>query len=204
MRLVRPPIDRHQDGMPSQKCMIAIWVDGEWLECEWHPRKEDSEADEGYLGTARTTSRPIQIGFHAWRQNDHEFRDYKILGDNAEVRCGHAALPKSSDGLYPSSELPTNTESMKKNQEPKYMIVATTDGYRIANRASEEVIPDDEPVMILLARDIHAREVIVEYARKCGNAHHAAVVMDRARQFADFAEQNPERMKEPDTANFSG
>jgi hypothetical protein len=93
---------------------------------------------------------------------------------------------------------------MKKDQEPKYMIVATTDGYRLANRASEEVIPDDEPVMIFRARDRHAHEAILNYARNCENAHHAAVVMERARQFADFAEKNPERMKEPDTANFSG
>ena len=92
-RLVSPPIDRNQEGMPAHKCLIEIWVHGEWLECEWCPIKKGSEADDGYLGTARTTSRPIQIGFHAWRQNDHEFREYKILGANSEVRRERSEFP---------------------------------------------------------------------------------------------------------------
>ena len=92
-RLVSPPIDRNQEGMPAHKCLIEIWVHGEWLECEWCPRTKGSEADDGYLGTARTTSRPIQIGFHAWRQNDHEFREYKILGANSEVRRERSEFP---------------------------------------------------------------------------------------------------------------
>jgi len=116
--LVSPPIDRHQKGMPSHKCIIEIWVDGEWLECEWHPRTEDSKADDGYLGTARTTSRPIRIGFHAWRQNDHEFRYYKIIGANSTLFITAATAVQTtpptsvlSEGASPEPCLETSSLS---------------------------------------------------------------------------------------------
>lgn len=68
--------DRKVDALPTKKGTIEIFVDGEWLACEWNPRTPETKADAGYLGTARTTGRPIQIGFHAWEQNDSEFRFY--------------------------------------------------------------------------------------------------------------------------------
>ena len=76
--------DRKVDAMPSGKCAIGIFNDGEWLDCEWNPRTADSQADVGYIGTARTTDSTIQIGFHAWEQNDSEFR-YFCLPQNAEI-----------------------------------------------------------------------------------------------------------------------
>lgn len=85
---------------------------------------------------------------------------------------------------------------MTRQQEPKYEI---RDG-RLVNRASGEAIPDDEPVMIFRARDKHAHGAILNYARLCRDEHHYGVVQDRARDFAEFAEKHPERMKEPDTA----
>lgn len=66
--------DRKVDALPTEKCAIEIFKDGEWISCEWNPRTPESQADAGYLGTARTTARPVQIGFHAWEQNDSEFR----------------------------------------------------------------------------------------------------------------------------------
>lgn len=85
---------------------------------------------------------------------------------------------------------------MNAKQEPKYKIV---DG-KIVNRASGEAIPDDEPVMIFRARDVHAAGMIRGYAGKVGDPEHRAVVLERAADFEQFAADHPERMKEPDTA----
>ncbi len=85
---------------------------------------------------------------------------------------------------------------MTQTQEPKYEI---RDG-KIVNRSSGEAIPDDEPIMIFRARDIHAHDAIANYGLRCENLDHSNIVMDRARQFAAFAALHPERMKEPDTA----
>jgi len=79
-----PVFDRKVDALPNEKCAIEICNDGEWLACEWHPRTADSQADVGYIGTARTTDSPIQIGLHAWEQNNSEFR-YFCLPENNEI-----------------------------------------------------------------------------------------------------------------------
>ena len=70
--------DRKVDALPNDKCAIEIFNDGEWLACEWNPRTTDSQADVGYIGTARTTSSTIQIGLHAWEQNNSEFRYFRL------------------------------------------------------------------------------------------------------------------------------
>jgi hypothetical protein len=85
---------------------------------------------------------------------------------------------------------------MTQTQEPKYEI---RDG-KIVNRSSGEAIPDDEPIMIFRARDKHAHGAIMDYFRRCSNTQHAEVVLARAAQFAEFADDHPDRMKEPDTA----
>jgi hypothetical protein len=79
--------DRKADALPAEKCAIEILKNGEWVACEWHPRTPESEADAGYLGTAWATRTPPKIGYHAWEQNDYEFR-YFCLPANAEVRHG--------------------------------------------------------------------------------------------------------------------
>lgn len=85
--------------------------------------------------------------------------------------------------------------SIPEQQEPKY----DADHGGIFNRQSQEYIPHDEPVMIFRARDIHAMRAIEFYASHCTDQHHRDVVFARADQFKAFAEQHPERMKEPDT-----
>ena len=82
-----PVFDRKVDALPNDKCAIEIFNDGEWLACEWNPRTTDSQADVGYIGTARTTDSPIQIGLHAWEQNDSEFR-YFCLPANDRINHG--------------------------------------------------------------------------------------------------------------------
>ena len=86
---------------------------------------------------------------------------------------------------------------MKSEQEPKY---DCNEFGRIYNRHSKHVIPDDEPVFIFRARDIHAREVLEAYARVIDPGDHRDAVCQRIEDFARFAAGHPERMKAPDTS----
>lgn len=81
-------------------------------------------------------------------------------------------------------------------QEPKYRFA---DG-RVYNRASGEVIPLDEPVMVFRGRDKHAVRLITLYLGMVADIDHQDAVEGRLRQFEDFASAFPDRMKEPDTA----
>lgn len=83
-------------------------------------------------------------------------------------------------------------------QEPKYT-TATKDG-RIVNRATGKPIPDDEPVFILRAKDYLATAALQAYLDQIEDPEHAAAVQKRIDAFDDFAEANPERMAQPDTA----
>jgi hypothetical protein len=83
---------------------------------------------------------------------------------------------------------------MKPEQEPKYNV---NELGRIYNRETGNAIPDDEPVFILRARDIHAVDALVEYLRLCKVDGHKTVVMRRLQDFKNFAADNPERMREP-------
>ncbi len=85
---------------------------------------------------------------------------------------------------------------MKPEQEPKY---TTDENGRIVNRKSGERIPDDEPVMIFRARDVHAAAAILHYASLCQDADHRDIVRQRADDFRAFASAHPDRMKEPDS-----
>ena len=93
-------------------------------------------------------------------------------------------------------------------QEPKY----TVNGTHIVNRATGEVIPHDEPVFIMRAKDRHAQAVLQRYLTlilQSDNAtsreqlhdyspHYKAVEI-RLRQLRAFADEHPDRMKYPDT-----
>lgn len=85
-------------------------------------------------------------------------------------------------------------------QEPKYT-VGTRDG-RICNRATGKPIPDDEPVFILRAKDVHASAALAAYLEEVFNdPEHAEAVQARIDAFDAFAAAHPERMKHPDTAS---
>jgi len=79
--------------------------------------------------------------------------------------------------------------------DPKYCVVRG----RFVNRASNEMIPLDEPVFILRARDMRAAWAIASYGDTCLDADHRITVQQRAEDFKRFAAMHPERMKEPDT-----
>lgn len=79
-------LNRHTDGLPKKECIIFILYNDqhtvEEIECTWKPFEknnypENNQPAKGFLGTA-TRNKGIQIGFHAWMQNDYEFIYYRI------------------------------------------------------------------------------------------------------------------------------
>ncbi len=83
---------------------------------------------------------------------------------------------------------------MNESQEPKYGI---NDNGEIYNRETGSVIPEDEPIFILRARDIHAIDALKNYSDLCEVDGHIMTVLHRIQDFAKFAKNNPERMREP-------
>lgn len=90
---------------------------------------------------------------------------------------------------------------MKVSQEPKYDAICDGDETHLQNRQSGELIPEDEPVFIFRARDVHALTALKAYMRaiKHGDPHHLAAVTMRGVAFAEFKDKHPKRMKKPDT-----
>ncbi len=82
---------------------------------------------------------------------------------------------------------------MEKQQEPKYNV---TMGGHLYNRDTSE--PVDEPIFIIRAQDIHAVPTLRTYLGLCTGVEHKLMVKGRIKYFEDFAEANPDRMKEPD------
>lgn len=80
-------------------------------------------------------------------------------------------------------------------QERKYKI---EDG-RLVRRADGVPVPEDEPLFILRAQDRNALPVLVAYNAICQNLEHNANVTKSIKDFTDFRNSNPERMKEPDS-----
>ena len=85
---------------------------------------------------------------------------------------------------------------MHLGQDPKYRGV---DGV-IVNRRNGEAILADEPVFILRARDVHAREALEADACVLMPGEYRDAVCQRVTDFARFSYAHPDRMKSPDTA----
>lgn len=87
---------------------------------------------------------------------------------------------------------------MKIEQEPKY---AAVDGV-LVNRATGKAIPDDEPVFVLRAKDVHAVYALRAYLEACyivPNDEHIDAVLRRIAEFENFSNEHGERMKLPYT-----
>lgn len=81
-------------------------------------------------------------------------------------------------------------------QEPKYTTARNTG--RLVNRDTGKPIPDDEPVFVIRAQDIHAVSALRWYRSVVQEPDQIAAVDKRIKAFQDFAAANPARMKEPD------
>ena len=136
--------------------------------------------------------REAAANYHDWKSEEAQKLPCNEL--SATLHDLHArnirALPLPSGALALVVGLP-------EAQEPKY----TVNGHAIVNRASGEEIPADEPVFIFRARDMYAANNIRLYAGLFPReSSHYAAVIGRIEDFLRFAQQHPERMKEPDTA----
>lgn len=86
--------------------------------------------------------------------------------------------------------MPSNT------QDPKYSII----NGQLVTDATGVPIPIDEPVFIIRGKDTHAIAALASYRDTLRNPQHVEAVNDRLVHFMRFATENPDRMKEPDTA----
>jgi hypothetical protein len=81
------------------------------------------------------------------------------------------------------------------NQERKYDAV---DG-KIVNRATGKPIPDDEPIIIIRAKDKNAVLTLQRYKRLCEDPLHKDVIQGRIDDFHAWQDKNMEKIKEPDS-----
>jgi len=65
------------------------------------------------------------------------------------------------------------------------------------NRTSGEAIPDNEPVILFRARDIHALDTLWFYMSQIQDPHHRQAVQDRIDEFSVFRHRHKAAMKEP-------
>lgn len=84
---------------------------------------------------------------------------------------------------------------MNIEQERKYDIV----GGFIVNRATGKPIPDDEPIMIIRAKDIFAVETLKYYKGRSFDQLHRKVIEGRIEDFMIWQSNNPDAMKVPDS-----
>ncbi len=113
----------------------------------------------------------------------------KFFGSAIRGRYAYEKQPDPATGVV---------FGLKTSQEPKY----TTSGKdgRLVNRASGKPIPDDEPVFILRAQDVHALPAMLGYMTLVENDAHRTELQKRVLAFEAFRDAHPERMKFPDTA----
>lgn len=116
----------------------------------------------------------------------------KFFGSNIRGRYAYEKQPDPVTGIVFGLQLA---------QEPKYT-TGTKDG-RLINRATGKPIPDDEPVFVLRAQDLHALHAMRHYLVFCTEPDQVAAVNRRIADFEAFAVAHPERMKEPDEAPLS-
>lgn len=90
-----------------------------------------------------------------------------------------------------------NTNSLFEINDPKYAI---NSDYKIVNVETLVPIPDDEPVLILRAKDVLAIEAIRHYLEcvKNNDLDIADAIKLRISDFLTFAENQSDKMKFPD------
>lgn len=97
--------------------------------------------------------------------------------------------------------------SMASLIDPKFMLrdidskfAVSIDG-KIYNKSSGEIVPEDEPLFLLRARDVLANDLLTEYwnlSLKAGcNEYHAYLLGTTRGKFLKFRHDHPERMKIP-------
>ncbi|WP_291141858.1 KTSC domain-containing protein [Hydrogenophaga sp.] len=113
----------------------------------------------------------------------------KFFGSQIRGRYAYAKQPDPETGI---------AFGLATAQEPKYTCATATG--RLTVRATGKPIPDDEPVFVLRAQDVHAVNALLGYSVLLDNPEHRAAVEQRIKDFEAFRDANPDRMKFPDTA----
>lgn len=85
--------------------------------------------------------------------------------------------------------------------DPKFHIAKIGNRLEIIKTTNGEVIPEDEPLMLLRARDTHAIATLMVYQDFCRldscTDFHMADIEDRITAFRKFRSEHPEQMKQP-------
>ena len=85
-----------------------------------------------------------------------------------------------------------------KTQDPKFYI----EDNRLISQSG--VVPSDEPLFILRARDNNAVKTLLDYLRHCvkggAEGEHIQAIALRLCEFTQFRNDHPDRMKIPDTS----
>jgi hypothetical protein len=88
--------------------------------------------------------------------------------------------------------------------DPKFWI----DGRQQIITRHNEVVPRDEPLFLLRARDENAVTALAAYRERCAAAgcsfEQLEGIQERIREFIQFRETHPERMKEPGSSYRRG
>lgn len=137
---------------------------------------------------------------------DAEPTEYHYFGVPQDVADAFAASEskgafhgKNIRGVYAYGKQPNAAGvvfGLSQHQENKYT-TGRKDG-RLVNRATGKPIPDDEPVFILRASDVHAIVALEAYRRVLPLGAHLDGVKRRIAMFGAFSIERRERMKEPD------
>lgn len=80
-------------------------------------------------------------------------------------------------------------------RDPKYGIR----GEKLINKQSGEFIPEDEPVFLIRAKDIHAVNALSHYMTQVQDPEHKQTTNFRIAEFVQWAQDNPNLMGEPST-----
>ena len=79
--------------------------------------------------------------------------------------------------------------------ERKYKI----ENNRLVRRTSGVPVPEDEPLFVLRAQDRNALPAMLAYLTICTDLNHRTNVLKSIKDFKDFIDKYPNRIKEPDS-----
>lgn len=82
--------------------------------------------------------------------------------------------------------------------ERKYKIEVQDGVGVLVNKSTGRPVPDDEPLFTLRAQDVNALPTLMAYLVLCKDLYHREETQKTVLDFKNFANQHPERMKEPD------
>jgi len=183
---------------------FEAWIGPHYLDRKSAPGSDTSEYEDSHINMAwkawqaarRAPSADLKQATElaTWLWNRH-YRQSAPQWEPAETLSGVLSQIDNMVCTLAAPSTPAVAEGMPASQEPKYGIRDN----RLYNRASGEFIPEDEPVFIFRARDVHAFSILAHYGNEVCNPAHASAILARVNDFKRFWNNNPDRMKEPDT-----